>query len=204
LAGKTCEPSSAISDPRPEQHLSKTYGDEAIEVVRRAPYRLAGEVWGIGFKTADRLARSLGIPHDSPQRVKAGLQLALSQASDDGHCHLPETELVTKATELLGVDNELARRCLEKLVAEEGVVAEPLPTHRSPEGPVTCSPSCCQVRGTPAEVTVTMVLVSGSHRVAAIRPLAVGRAGHLGRALVVHDQGAGVARFGCACKSRRR
>ena len=84
-------------------------------------------MWGIGFKTADQLAQRLGIPHDSPQRVKAGLQFALSEASDDGHCYLPEAELVAKATGLLGVDTELAGRCLEELVAEEGVVAEPLP-----------------------------------------------------------------------------
>ena len=115
--------------------IYKTYQDQAIEVVRREPYRLAGDVWGIGFKTADQIAQRLGIPHDSPQRVKAGLQFALSQASDDGHCYLPETELVAKATELLGVDTELARRCLEELVAEEGVVAEPLPAHLSPDGP---------------------------------------------------------------------
>jgi exodeoxyribonuclease V alpha subunit len=108
--------------------IYKTYRDEAIEVVRREPYRLAADVWGVGFKTADHLARSLGIPHDSPQRVKAGLQYALSQATEDGHCYLPETELVTKATELLEVDLGLAGRCLEELIAEEGVVAEPLPT----------------------------------------------------------------------------
>jgi exodeoxyribonuclease V alpha subunit len=114
--------------------IYKTYQDQAIEVVRREPYRLAGEVWGIGFKTADQIAQRLGIPHDSPERVRAGLQFALSQASDDGHCYLPETELVTKATELLGVDAELAGRCLEELVAEEGVVAEPLPAHLSSDG----------------------------------------------------------------------
>jgi exodeoxyribonuclease V alpha subunit len=108
--------------------IYKTYRDDAIEVVRREPYRLAGEVWGIGFKTADTIAQRLGIPHDSPQRVKAGLQFALSQAAEDGHCYLPETELVSKATELLGVEAGLAGRCLEELVAEEGVVAEPLPT----------------------------------------------------------------------------
>ena len=107
--------------------IYKTYQDEAIQVVRREPYRLAGDVWGIGFKTADQIAQRLGIPHDSPQRVKAGLQFALSEASDDGHCYLPEAELVAKATGLLGVDGELAGRCLEELVAEEGVVAEPLP-----------------------------------------------------------------------------
>ncbi len=108
--------------------IYKTYRDEAIEVVRREPYRLAGDVWGIGFKTADQLAQRLGIPHDSPQRVKAGLQFALSQAAEDGHCYLPEAELVTKATELLEVDLGFTGRCLEELIAEEGVVAEPLPT----------------------------------------------------------------------------
>jgi exodeoxyribonuclease V alpha subunit len=112
--------------------IYKTYRDDAIEVVRREPYRLAADVWGIGFKTADQLARSLGIPHDSPQRVKAGLQFALLQAAEDGHCYLPETELVAKATELLGVEAELTERCLEELVAEEGVVAEPLPADVSP------------------------------------------------------------------------
>jgi exodeoxyribonuclease V alpha subunit len=112
--------------------IYKAYRDEAIEVVRREPYRLAAEVWGIGFKTADQLAQRLGIPHDSPQRVKAGLQFALSQATEDGHCYLPETELVAKATELLEVDLGLAGRCLEELVAEEGVVAEPLPAAVSP------------------------------------------------------------------------
>ena len=113
--------------------IYKTYRDDAIEVVRREPYRLAGDVWGIGFKTADQIAQRLGIPHDSPERVKAGLQFALSEASDDGHCYLPETELVAKATELLGVDAELAGRCLVELVAEEGVVAEPLPAAVSPD-----------------------------------------------------------------------
>jgi exodeoxyribonuclease V alpha subunit len=115
--------------------IYKTYWDEAIEVVRREPYRLAGDVWGIGFKTADQIAQRLGIPHDSPQRVKAGLQFALSQAAEDGHCYLPETELVERATELLGVDAELAGRCLEELVAEEGVVAEPLPAAGSADPP---------------------------------------------------------------------
>jgi exodeoxyribonuclease V alpha subunit len=114
--------------------IYKTYRDEAIEVVRREPYRLAADVWGIGFKTADQLARSLGIPHDSPQRVKAGLQFALSQAAEDGHCYLPETELVTKATGLLEVEGGLTSRCLEELIQEEGVVAEPLPT--APQSPI--------------------------------------------------------------------
>jgi exodeoxyribonuclease V alpha subunit len=114
--------------------IYKAYRDDAIEVVRREPYRLAADVWGIGFKTADQLARSLGIPHDSPQRVKAGLQFALSQAAEDGHCYLPETELVANATGLLEVEDRLTRQCLEELIQEEGVVAEPLPT--APQSPI--------------------------------------------------------------------
>jgi exodeoxyribonuclease V alpha subunit len=111
--------------------IYKTYRDEAIQVVRREPYRLAGDVWGIGFKTADQLAQRLGIPHDSPQRVKAGLQFALSQATEDGHCYLPDGQLVEQATGLLGVEAELAQQCLEELIQEEGVVAELLPAQLS-------------------------------------------------------------------------
>ena len=95
--------------------IYKTYRDEAIEVVRGEPYRLTADVWGIGFKTADQIAQRLGIPHDSPQRVKAGLQFALSQATEDGHCYLPDGELVEQATALLGVDAELAQQCLEEI-----------------------------------------------------------------------------------------
>ncbi len=93
--------------------IYKAYRDDAIEVVRREPYRLAADVWGVGFKTADTIAQRLGIPHDSPERVKAGLQFALSQASEDGHCYLPEAELVARATELLEVGTDLAGRCLD-------------------------------------------------------------------------------------------
>src|SRR5919202_1547342 len=107
--------------------IYKTYGDAAISVVKNEPYRLAADVWGIGVKTADKIAQSLGIPHDSPQRVKAGLQFALSEASEEGHCYLPEADLIAKAAELLGVETALAEGCLEELAHDEGVVMEYLP-----------------------------------------------------------------------------
>ncbi len=112
--------------------IYKTYKDASISVVKNEPYKLAGDVWGIGFKTADKIAQALGIPHDSPQRVKAGLQFTLSEASDEGHCYLPEAALVAQATEILGVDASLAATCLEELSREEGVVMEYLP---GPDGP---------------------------------------------------------------------
>ncbi|MFG2892770.1 ATP-dependent RecD-like DNA helicase [Streptomyces sp. NPDC048248] len=108
--------------------IYKKYGDAAISVVRNQPYRLASDVWGIGFLTADRIARSVGIPHDSPDRVKAGLQYALSQSTDQGHCFLPEEQLIADTVKLLQVDTGLVIDCLGELAADpEGVVREQVP-----------------------------------------------------------------------------
>lgn len=108
--------------------IYKKYGDASISVVRNQPYRLAADVWGIGFLTADRIAQSVGIPHDSPDRVKAGLQYALSQSTDQGHCFLPEEQLIADAVKLLGVDTGLVIDCLGELAADpEGVVREKVP-----------------------------------------------------------------------------
>lgn len=122
--------------------IYKKYGDASISVVKNQPYRLAADVWGIGFLTADKIAQSVGIPHDSPDRVKAGLQYALSQATDQGHCYLPEEKLIADAVKLLQVDTGLVIECLAELAAEPedgedpGVVREKVP---DPEGgdPVT-------------------------------------------------------------------
>lgn len=111
--------------------IYKTYGDGSISVVRNQPYRLAADVWGIGFLTADRIAQAVGIPHDSPERVKAGLQYALSQATDNGNCFLPEERLLADAVKLLQVDTGLVIDCLDELAKEEGVVREAVP---DPEG----------------------------------------------------------------------
>ncbi|MFD9029772.1 ATP-dependent RecD-like DNA helicase [Streptomyces sp. NPDC059567] len=116
--------------------IYKKYGDASISVVRNQPYRLAADVWGIGFLTADKIAQSVGIPHDSPDRVKAGLQYALSQSTDQGHCFLPEEQLIREAVKLLQVDTGLVIECLAELARDpEGVVRETVP---GPEGlPVT-------------------------------------------------------------------
>ncbi|MFJ9075513.1 ATP-dependent RecD-like DNA helicase [Streptomyces sp. NPDC102278] len=107
--------------------IYKKYGDASISVVRNQPYRLAADVWGIGFLTADRIAQAVGIPHDSPERVKAGLQYALSQSTDQGHCFLPEERLIADGVKLLQVDTGLVIDCLAELAADpEGVVREPV------------------------------------------------------------------------------
>ncbi|MFC7845272.1 ATP-dependent RecD-like DNA helicase [Streptomyces sp. NPDC057382] len=121
--------------------IYKKYGDASISVVKNQPYRLASDVWGIGFLTADKIARSVGIPHDSPERVKAGLQYALSQSTDQGHCYLPEEQLIKDAVKLLQVDTGLVIECLAELAEpgqdgeDPGVVREKVP---GPDGqPVT-------------------------------------------------------------------
>ncbi|MBJ7905040.1 ATP-dependent RecD-like DNA helicase [Streptomyces sp. DSM 110735] len=111
--------------------IYKKYGDASISVVKNQPYRLAADVWGIGFLTADKIAQSVGIPHDSPERVKAGLQYALSQSTDQGHCYLPEERLIADAVKLLQVDTGLVIECLAELAdperEEPGVVREKVP-----------------------------------------------------------------------------
>ncbi len=107
--------------------IYKKYGDGSIGVVRTQPYRLAADVWGIGFKTADTIAQAVGIPHDSPERIKAGLQYTLSQAADDGHCFLPAPNLITDAAKILEVERELIGPCLDALAADEGVIREGVP-----------------------------------------------------------------------------
>jgi exodeoxyribonuclease V alpha subunit len=114
--------------------IYKKYAGASISVVRHEPFRLASEVWGIGFKTADTIAQAVGIPHDSPQRIQAGLQYTLSQAADDGHCYLPEPNLIRDAAKILQVGTELIGPCLDELVAAEGAVREPVPASGNAPG----------------------------------------------------------------------
>lgn len=83
--------------------IFKQYGQESIEVVERNPYRLASEVYGIGFRTADQIARNLGLAADAPERLEAGLRYVLSEAADEGHCYLPREVLQERAVDILNL-----------------------------------------------------------------------------------------------------
>ena len=107
--------------------IYKKYGDASVSVVRHEPYRLAADVWGIGFKTADTIAAAVGIARDSPERIKAGLAYTLSEAADDGHCYLPAPNLVADAAKILDVPSELIVPGLDQLAAAEGVIREAVP-----------------------------------------------------------------------------
>ena len=119
--------------------IYQQYGEEAIHSVRQDPYRLQRDVRGIGFQTADRIAGDLGIAHDAPERVRAGLRYLLEEAADEGHLFLPEEELASAAAELLGVDPGRVPEALAALRESGDVVVEgrdcyPRRLHRAERG----------------------------------------------------------------------
>jgi exodeoxyribonuclease V alpha subunit len=107
--------------------IYKQYGRESFEVVQGDPYRLAQDIRGVGFKTADQIAQALGLPRDHPARIEAGLVYALNQMSDDGHVFSPYQQLLEHASALLEVPGELVPPLVEKLVQQERLCQEVLP-----------------------------------------------------------------------------
>ncbi|BCL39841.1 ATP-dependent RecD-like DNA helicase [Nostoc sp. MS1] len=85
--------------------IYKQYQDKAIATVTANPYQLATDIYGIGFLTADKIARNLGVPSSSEFRYSAGIIHALSEAAEDGHCYLPQPELIEKVIKLLTTDD---------------------------------------------------------------------------------------------------
>ena len=104
--------------------IYKTYGADAIQVMTENPYRLARDIRGIGFRTADAIAMKLGIEKTAMIRVRAGISYALTEAMDEGHCGLPVEELAPLAVELLEVPKELIQTALELELAEGTVIAD--------------------------------------------------------------------------------
>jgi exodeoxyribonuclease V alpha subunit len=104
--------------------IFKTYGADAIQVMADNPYRLARDIRGIGFKTADAIAMKLGIEKTAMIRVRAGISYALIEAMDEGHSGLPTDKLVPLAEELLQVPHQLIRTALDLELLEGTVIAE--------------------------------------------------------------------------------
>jgi exodeoxyribonuclease V alpha subunit len=107
--------------------IYKKYGDESIGTVKQQPYRLAADIWGIGFKTADTIAASVGIARDSPERIKAGLAYTLSEAADDGHCYLRSTSSLPTPRRSSASRRASSRLSSTDLAAEELAVRDEVP-----------------------------------------------------------------------------
>lgn len=107
--------------------IYKQYGEQAMQVVQSDPYRLARDIFGVGFKTADRIAQALGLPTDHPSRIEAGVVYALNEMTDDGHVYAPQERLTDRAVELLGVSPDLIPQAVERLAQENRIRQEILP-----------------------------------------------------------------------------
>ncbi len=106
--------------------IYKHYGDEALQVVQHEPYRLADEVDGVGFRTADTIAAGLGIARDDPRRIAAGLRFVLAQATNDGHCFLPRRELIDRTASTLAVTAEQVTSLLDQMLTEHQLWSDPV------------------------------------------------------------------------------
>ena len=104
--------------------IFKTYGADAIQIMSENPYRLARDIRGIGFKTADAIAMKLGIETTAMIRLRAGISYALNEAMNDGHCALPLTELMPLAVTLLDVSETLLETALDLELKEGNVIAD--------------------------------------------------------------------------------
>ena len=111
--------------PAMAQKIYQRYESRTVEVVSNAPYRLAREIDGVGFLTADRIAQKLGFALDAPERLRAGVSHVILQARDDGHCYLPESEALELSARLLGCQSaELIADSVEAAVSNGEVIRE--------------------------------------------------------------------------------
>jgi exodeoxyribonuclease V alpha subunit len=104
--------------------IYKTYGEQAIDLVRANPYRLATDIWGIGFKVADELAGRLGIDRGSPLRARAALRYVLQELSGEGHCGFPEEGVLERTAALTGIDRDVIAAAVEHQRSEGELVRE--------------------------------------------------------------------------------
>ena len=116
--------------------IFKTYGNESIQIVQENPYRLADDIWGIGFRTADTIAEKMGFDHEKYVRLRSGILYTLNKLSEEGHCYAERDQLIQKGTELLSVEEGLLQMTLDEMIRQKDVITEALPV---------------QGRGSPAE-----------------------------------------------------
>jgi exodeoxyribonuclease V alpha subunit len=111
--------------------IFKAYGEKSVGIVVENPYRLAQDIWGIGFKTADAIAKKLGLAPDAPSRLTAGLQHALSEASEEGHLFLPLEDLLKASAELLGIEAQALETIVEASIQSRLLIRHHVPPHEA-------------------------------------------------------------------------
>ncbi|MBQ2598024.1 MAG: ATP-dependent RecD-like DNA helicase [Oscillospiraceae bacterium] len=104
--------------------IYKTYGSDSIRVVKENPYRLADDIWGIGFRTADTIAEKLGVEKETAVRLRSGLLYTLNKLSDEGHCYARRDQLLKTGAELLAVEESVLPAVLDEMVRQDDVKTE--------------------------------------------------------------------------------
>ena len=104
--------------------IYKTYGDESLNVVRENPYKLADDIWGVGFRTADTIASKLGFENDKFVRLRSGLLYTLNQLSNEGHCYATRDMLLKTGAELLDIESDKLSKALDEMLLLEDVVTD--------------------------------------------------------------------------------
>ena len=104
--------------------IFKTYGSDSISVVQENPYRLADDIWGIGFKTADTIAEKMGIEKDRFIRLRSGILYTLNKLSENGHCYAVREQLIKAAVQLLEVEEAELEITLDEMLRTEEVIRE--------------------------------------------------------------------------------
>ncbi|BBD70372.1 RecD/TraA family helicase [Nostoc commune NIES-4072] len=118
--------------------IYKQYKDEAIATVTKNPYQLAADIYGIGFLTADKIARNIGIAPDSEFRYRAGIIHCLSEAAEDGHCYLPQSELIESVIKLLATESHQPTEEAVAIIIKDMALAEDLIRERDEEKTLLC------------------------------------------------------------------
>jgi len=104
--------------------IYKTYGSDAVDLIRNDPYRLARDIHGIGFHSADSVAEKLGFEADSLLRARAALEHLLDQATGEGHCALPQSELIEGTTQLLQIDESVVQEAFARHLRDDKIMTE--------------------------------------------------------------------------------
>jgi len=128
--------------------IFKQYGDQSLAVVKEDPYRLARDIYGVGFKTADRIAQALGLPADHPSRMESGIIYIMNQMGDEGHVYVPEKVALQEATKLLEQPDTLLKPAITRLQQDQRIELDQVPTQKQP-GPPADAPHHVQEAGSP-------------------------------------------------------
>ena len=107
--------------------IYKTYGNDSIQIVSENPYRLADDIWGIGFRTADTIAEKMGFGHERYVRLRSGILYTLNRLSDDGHCYATRDMLLRSGSELLNVEDNILSMTLDEMIRANDVIVETPP-----------------------------------------------------------------------------